>query len=110
MTFEAWLALLVSFNKRMIQADARWISHKTTALRLISCAMRSGAWQRTRWVVQALLAAAGAHAQPFVTDIDFQQARLPKETIRFLEEIMPASEYTTNKEYDCECSGGTGGG
>lgn len=43
-----------------------------------------------------------ADVQPFVTDIDFQQARLPKETIRFLEQIMPKDETSQVKEYDCE--------
>ena len=40
--------------------------------------------------------------QPFVTEIDFRQARLPTETIRFLEEVMPRTSSTETKEYDCE--------
>lgn len=56
-----------------------------------------------------------AGEKPYVTDLDFEYAHLPKETVSFLQEAMPeASELPeleegierrangTTKAYDCE--------
>ncbi|OCF43214.1 cofilin [Kwoniella heveanensis CBS 569] len=60
-TYEAWLDLLVDLTKD----DASSPEQLREAFRGM------------------------AGGKPYVTDIDFQYAQLPKETVRFLEEIMP---------------------
>ncbi|ORY28583.1 calponin homology domain-containing protein [Naematelia encephala] len=63
-TYQAWLALLVDITKD----DSSSPDQLREAFRSM------------------------AGDKPFVTDIDFTQASLPKETIRFLEEVMPLQE------------------
>ena len=47
-------------------------------------------------------------SQPYVTELDFQHASLPTETMRFLQEVMPGREGEEevadggNTCYDCE--------
>lgn len=58
-----------------------------------------------------------AGEKPYVTDLDFEYAHLPKETVRFLQEAMPETSELpeleegmerpangTTKAYDCESS------
>ncbi|WVF70936.1 hypothetical protein IAT40_005731 [Kwoniella sp. CBS 6097] len=63
-TYEAWLDLLVDLTKD----DASSPEQLREAFRGM------------------------AGDKPYVTDIDFQYAQLPKETVRFLEEIMPEEQ------------------
>lgn len=61
---------------------------------------------RTKWLTTV---------QAYVTDIDFQEAHLPRETIRILGEVMPIAPVLGNggasmvngsgKQYDCEWRG-----
>ncbi|WWD18173.1 hypothetical protein CI109_102622 [Kwoniella shandongensis] len=63
-TYEAWLDLLVDLTKD----DASSPEQLREAFRGV------------------------AGNKPYITDLDFQYAQLPKETVRFLEEVMPIEE------------------